>query len=71
MALEALAPEVLFAQGVSLDHRAHGAVEDEDALLQRCEQAVPALFVIHDRASDGRTPSAWQIANASSERLSV
>ncbi|MPN27711.1 hypothetical protein SDC9_175145 [bioreactor metagenome] len=32
---EARAPIIGFAQPVALDHRAHGAVEDEQALLEQ------------------------------------
>ena len=32
--LEALAAELIFGQRVALDHRAHRAVDDEDALRQ-------------------------------------
>ena len=36
--LEALTPEFGLAQTVALDHRAHRAVEDQDALRQQCAQ---------------------------------
>ncbi len=36
--LEAIAAEVGFGQLVALDHRAHRAVEEEDALLERAAQ---------------------------------
>ena len=36
--LEALAAEIRFCQLVALDHRAHRAVEDEHALLERQTQ---------------------------------
>jgi len=37
-AAEALAAELLFRQALSLDHGAHGAIEDQDAVLQQLLQ---------------------------------
>jgi len=41
--LEAVAPEVFLLESVPLDHRAHGAVDDQDALLERFGQKTLSL----------------------------
>ena len=55
---EPLAAEVGLPEPAALDHRAHGAVEDQDAFAQRRVQArahVVTLHVmrIHDPLDDG------------------
>ena len=68
---EAVAPLVVLPESVSLDHRAHRTIEQEDPLFERGKQALSSLLAIHNWPPSGRTPSAWQIANASSDRFSV
>ena len=64
---------------VALDHRAHGAVEHQDALGQQTPEFSHACRASHADCSSSsggsvcaaRTPSAWQIAKVRSARLSV
>ncbi len=44
-----LAPEVRLIQGVGLDHRPHGAIEDEDALRERGAKLGQAVLSIGHR----------------------
>ncbi len=64
---EALAAIVGLVEPVALDHRAHRAVEHEDALAEQAAELASALRSQHGsvswpRRGRGRTPSAWQIA---------
>ena len=70
---ETLTAVLVLAQAVGLNHGTHSTVEHQDAFLQRGEQRLDAFRATHHCASSssGRTPSAWQIAKASSERFSV
>ena len=70
MILEALAAIARLVQPVALDHGAHGAIEDEDALAGSVLQGFDAFVSCHDaafsfasvKALAGRRPSRWQIA---------
>ena len=68
MVLEALAAIAGLVELVALDHGAHGAVEDQDALLGLALQRGDALLAGHDAALTsatafaGRSPSRWQMA---------
>jgi hypothetical protein len=98
---ESLATIIRLVELVLLDHRAHGTVQEDDALreqfLQALDSLAPCRFVHRfdrERSSrrtrgvtlgrrggrgrravtagtQGRTPSAWQMAYVSSARLSV
>ena len=61
---EAFAAEILLGQPAGLDHRPHGAVEDEDSLRRDAAEEGggghgAALSAAGPR---GRTPRMWQIA---------
>ena len=66
--LEARAAIAGLVQLVALDHGAHGAIQDEDALLGFALQRGNAFFTGHDaafaaaNAFAGRKPSKWQMA---------
>ena len=68
MLLEARAAIAGLVQLVALDHGAHGAIQDEDALLGFALQRGNAFFTGHDaafaaaNAFAGRKPSKWQMA---------
>ena len=69
MLLETRAAIAGLVQLVALDHGAHGAIEDEDALLGFALQRGNAFFAGHDAAFDlrrtpspGASPSRWQMA---------
>lgn len=49
---EAFAPEVSLAELLALDHSAHGAIEDEDSLLEKTRQSREATFSVEWRRSD-------------------
>ena len=51
------APIVLFAQTEALDHRAHRAIENQDALLQRGRETLVHCR-LHAATRSGRIPSA-------------
>ncbi len=70
---EALAAVFVLPEAIALNHRAHGPVEQQDALPERRMECVDAFLAVHSACAPvcGRIPSAWQIANASSQRFSV
>ena len=78
---EALAAEVLLGDAEVLDHRAHRAVEQHDALAERALERPPLHALAHRRcsapgtgsarASRGVTPMMRQIARESSARFRV
>ena len=43
MVAEALAAEVRVAEPLGLDHRAHGAVDDDDPLAQQADEGLGAV----------------------------
>src|SRR6185436_1736046 len=69
---EALAAEGRLVELVALDHRAHGAVDDQDALggsrLQRSDALLSghalraSLASVGPLLATGRKPSRWQMA---------
>lgn len=67
--LEALAAIARLIKLVALNHGAHSAIEDEDALLGGLLEGFDAFFSGHDaafsfavKAFAGRKPSKWQMA---------
>ena len=68
MILEAIPAIARLVELVALDHGAHGAVEDEDALARFPLQRFDAFLPGHDaafasaNALAGRRPSKWQMA---------
>ena len=65
--LEALAAKLRFAAAMTLDHRAHGAVEYHDTLLEQRGESVGCGPVVRHQATRaslmrGLMPKAWQIA---------
>ena len=66
-----VAPVARLIPLLALDHRSHGAIENNDPPLEQLAQVPDARAppgLIHYRSSErqldaqGRTPSAWQIA---------
>jgi hypothetical protein len=47
MRLESLAAEILFCELMALDHRAHGAVQDENALTQEVFEPRTSVYISH------------------------
>ena len=76
---ESAAAKIGFAQAVALDHGAHGAIHDDQALCQQGEERrgsrrqwiFPHQATFALSASRGRNPSAWQMAYVSSARFNV
>ena len=60
--IEARAAIAGLVQLVLLDHRAHRAVEHEDALGRRRSRRVFSTLITQPPSSAGRKPSKWQIA---------
>ena len=76
--LEAFGAEIAFRELMALDHRAHGAVEDQDFFARQPVEGFEnpgAVVFIESHAVAfsrvGRTPSKWQMPNTRSARLLV
>jgi hypothetical protein len=61
---EAFAPVVVFLQAVSLDHRAHRAVDDQDAITQSGEQQFHAFRVQPGQGGHVDLRACWRSAKS-------